>query len=74
MHRLAVRSSLEGDDSSGDAPPGPDDLGPADVPRGRPAASTAVTVYRVVLPGVRPVNPTVRPATVVSRVPSRCTR
>lgn len=40
VDRLAVRSSHDGDDASGSEPPGPDDLGPADVPRGRSAAAT----------------------------------
>lgn len=32
VDRLAVASSLQGDDASGDTPPSPDELGPADAP------------------------------------------
>jgi ribonuclease HI len=38
VDRLAVASSLQGDDASGDTPPEPDELGPPDVV-GRPAAA-----------------------------------
>ncbi len=41
VDRLAVASSLGGDDASGEAPPKPDELGPADAADDRSAAPTA---------------------------------
>ncbi|WP_255566631.1 ribonuclease H [Iamia sp. SCSIO 61187] len=41
VDRLAVASSLQGDDASGDTPPSPDELGPADAPSVRSATGPA---------------------------------
>lgn len=39
VDRLAVASALQGDDARGDSPPSPDELGPADTPSVRAAAT-----------------------------------